>query len=103
MNAKMKDIILGNTALKMVGESGHKTMNTMAKEIGLAPKAFHDLPEFHFYLHNKFRKKQKVSLIKSPDFMLGNKGFFYLPKRKLKKLFKYLVEESKQYVPIEKL
>lgn len=101
MNTKMKDIILGNTALKIVGESGHKTMNTMAQEIGLSSADFHELPEYHFYLHNKFRKNKKVSLLKSPSFMLWKNGFFYLSKRKLKKLFNYLVEESGQYVKVK--
>ena len=102
MDAKMKDIILGNTALKIVWESGHKTMNTMAKEIGLSSSDFQEMPEFHFYLHNKFRKHKKVLLLKSPSFMLGRKGFFYLSNRSLKKLFKYLVEESGQYVKVKK-
>ena len=74
----------------------------MAKEIGIPSDDFHSLKEYHFYLHNKFRKNRKVSLLKSPSFMLGRKGFFYLSKKGLKKLFMYLVEESGQYVKVDK-
>lgn len=69
----MKDIILGNTALKVVGEAGQKTIATMAKEIGKPTSDFYQLPEYHFYLHNKFRKNKKVLLLKAPNFMLGKK------------------------------
>ena len=78
MNTKMKDIILGNTALKVVGESGHKTMGTIGREIGLKTAEFHQLPEYHFFVHNKFRRRKKLYLFQSSSFMLGNKGFFYL-------------------------
>lgn len=104
MSKEMKRVISGNTAFKIAGENEPESLAWMAKQMkGMDATKFEDLPEYSFFVNNKFNKKSGTYMFRVPDFLVDTKPPFYLSKAELKDLILYLVHESGYYKRVEPL
>ncbi len=98
MTADMKRVIAGNTAFKIAGENEPESLAWMAKQMkNMDASKFEKLPEYSFYVNNKFNKKAGTYMFRVPDFLVDVKPPYYMSKADLKELFLYLVHESGYY------
>lgn len=102
MSPEMRRIISSNTAIKVAGENEPDSLEWMAKQMkGLMAKDFEELPQFSFFVSNKFNKKAGTFKFKAPSFLVDQNSPFYLSKEELKEYFLYLVHESGYYKKVE--
>ena len=102
MDANMKRVIIGNSALKIAGDNELDSLKFMCENMGkLTPRDFEKLPKYSFYVYNKVNKKNGVQMVKAPSFLVKQKPPFYLPKEELKELFLWLANESGYYKRID--
>jgi len=99
MNTEMRNIILGNTTIKIVDKNGHATLDAMSKEIDIGLDKLKKIPKYSFYIHNKDSQRPAYQ-INSPDFLVGENSRFYMSDKEKRKLLKYFMEESGYYVRI---
>ncbi|MDD2984749.1 type IV secretory system conjugative DNA transfer family protein, partial [Flavobacterium sp.] len=75
----LKEMVLNNTAVKLVGLNGLPALKSQAVDIGVSFADLQSLPPFHFYLKYDHHPALKI---KSADFMLKNpKRYFALEKQ----------------------
>lgn len=101
MDKEMKDLIMGNTTIKIAGDLEPNGVAEMCKQMpGLSSKAFTKLSRFNFFLYNSQKKEQGVLTLRTPSFLVDQKNpQFYMSDEQLASLMKYFVEESGYYVP----
>lgn len=97
---EMKDTVLGNTNLHIVGENGVGTLSPMAKEIGVSVEKLQKIPQYSFYIK---RRRRDALLFSTPDFLVGSKNKFMLSKDEVKELKRYFIEDSGYYKPIKQV
>ena len=102
MSSQMKRVISGNTAFKIAGDNEPESISFMAKQMkGIDVEKFDELPDYSFFVSNKFNKKSGTFLFRVPDFLVKAKSPFYMSKKDLKEFFLYLVHESGYYKKVE--
>jgi len=96
--ASLKDMVLNNTGVKLMGINGLPALKLQAPEIGVSSKDSQKLEPYHFYL--KYDRHPAL-VVKSPDFLLGRKEkqYFVLPKE-LKSIKEFCVKQSGLYRPV---
>lgn len=92
---KLKETILSNTSVKLVGANSPTTLQHMAKEIGIKTKEFENLKSHAFYLR---AGGSAPRMFKPPTFLLRQKKKYHLKAADRKTLKKYLVQETGHYV-----
>ncbi len=97
--ASLKDMVLNNTAVKLVGLNGLPALKSQAGDIGVSFSALQQLPPYHFYLKIDHHAPLKI---KSPDALLKNAKRYFASAKELKVLKEYLLEESGLYRNIER-
>ena len=50
METQLRNLLLGNTSVKIVGENGHATLNQMAKEISVTVEEFENMKKYCFFV-----------------------------------------------------
>ena len=100
MDADGKITLLGNTALKVVGNAGRASLDIMSREILVPVKTLQKTPKYNFYVYNKDTLKPAFKL-KTPTFLLDTNNHFYLSKSEYKELLHYLVFKSGYYKKID--
>ena len=99
MTKGLRNMILGNTALKFCGDNEIESLEIMGKSMkGLKLKDFDRLKKYHFYSYNKLNKKQGAKMIKVPPNLTKVKPPYYMTKEALKKYFLWLANDSGYYV-----
>lgn len=98
----LKEMVLNNTAVKLVGINGLPALKLQSADIGVAFSELQNLPPFYFYLKYDHHPALKV---KSPDFLLSHhKTYFALPKE-IKSIKEFCLHQSGIYrsseLPIE--
>ncbi|MEL7340984.1 MAG: hypothetical protein AAGM67_10890, partial [Bacteroidota bacterium] len=96
-----KDLIMGNTTMKIVGDLEPGSMAEICRQIPeLTPKKFAALKRYTFFVHNAQRKEQGVLTLRTPSFLIDQSNTqFYMTDRQLAEVLSYLIHESKLYVP----
>ncbi len=100
MDTDTRDTILGNTALKIVGNSGVKSARLMHQETHVPVKVLQKTPKFNFHVYNKDTLKPALR-VKTPTYLLNKESRFYLSDKEFKELLHYMVYESGYYRKIE--
>lgn len=104
MKKELKDIVTGNSAIKVAGDSNVETMRAMASMMGdLEFEDFKKLDKYEFFVYNKFNKKGGVKKYKAPGVLAQKKKKppFYMSKEELKELILYMVHESGYYKKVD--
>lgn len=98
MTKKLSDIISGNTALKIGGESDSPTRGALVKELkGITNKDFEELNKYSFFVYDSNNKESGTRTLDIPDYLVNPMSDFYMDKEALKKYFSWLVYESGYY------
>ncbi len=92
--ASMKDMVLNNTAVKLVGLNGLPALKNQAGDIGVAYHDLQNLPPFYFYMKYDHHPALKI---KSPDFLLRHPKKYFASKDEMKALKEYVIYKSVIY------
>lgn len=103
MTVELKRLIAGNTAIKIAGQNEPESLSWMAKQMKhLEVTQFDDLPEYSFFVNNKFNKRAGTYLFRVPDFLVNTEPPYYMSRAELKEFFLYLVHESGYYRKVDR-
>ena len=100
MDTAMKNLVLSNCAVKMVGENSPNTLKALAPELGVKVEQIQKMGKYHFYTKSRGRK---AFPIKVSSTIAKWSPRFYLERDEEKELKRWLVEDSGYYRPIEKM
>ena len=99
MTKKLSDVISGNTALKVGGESDDHTRSALVKELaGVTKKDFDELKKYSFFVYDSNNKAGGTKTLEVPNYLVDSSNDFYMDKEALKDYFRWLVYESGYYV-----
>lgn len=90
----LKNMVLNNTAVKLVGINGLPALKSQAGDIGVSYTQLQKLPPYHFYLKYDHYPALKI---KSADFMLRSPKRYFATARQIAELKKYILEKSGIY------
>lgn len=90
----LKNMVLNNTAVKLVGINGLPALKSQAGDIGVTFSKLQKLPPFHFYLKYDHHPASKI---KSADFMLKSPKRFFANPQEVVKLKTFVLEKSGIY------
>ena len=90
----LKDMVLNNTAVKLVGLNGLPALKSQAGDIGVSYAQLQHLPPYHFYLKYDHYPALKV---KSPDALLRNSNKYFASEKQKELLTKHCLEKSGLY------
>ncbi len=90
----LKDMVLNNTAVKLVGLNGLPALKSQAADIGVSFADLQSLPPFHFYLKYDHHPALKI---KSADFMLKNPKRYFASDKEVTFLKDFILEKSGLY------
>lgn len=102
MDTDLKNAVLTNTALKIVGQNAHKSYETIAKETGVSITEIQKLDTMNYAFFIKPQKKEHF-FMQSPNFLTKNKRgeyvnpHFYLSTEAKENLIRYFIEKSGYY------
>ena len=94
----LKNMVLNNTAVKLVGINGLPALKSQASDIGVTFSQLQKLPPYHFYLKYDHYPALKI---KSPDFMLKSLKRYFANSKQIAELKKYILEKSGIYRSLE--
>lgn len=98
MSSEIKKIISGNTAIKYMGENEPSSIAWMTSQMkGLRDDANYELPEYSFYMYDKFKKDLGSFILRSPSYLVDTNSRYYMNDRELIKLIYYLARQSGIY------
>lgn len=102
MTPEIKRLIAGNTAIKLMGENEPDSIEWMAKQMkGLNSDSNFDLPKYTFYFYDKYHKDLGSFMLRSSSYLTNKNSEYYLNKKELEDLFKYMVYDSGYYKKVE--
>lgn len=90
----LKDMVINNTAIKLVGINGLTALKSQAGDLGIAFNVLKTLPPFYFYLKQDHYGAIKI---KSPDFLLKSPKKYFLSKKEQVKLKAQVLSQSTLY------
>lgn len=90
----LKDMVINNTAIKLVGINGLTALKSQAGDLGIAFNVLKTLPPFYFYLKQDHYRAIKI---KSPDFLLKSPKKYFLSKKEQVKLKAKVLSQSTLY------
>ncbi len=89
----LKDVIMGNTALKVFARLDSKSKSKMKATIAeLTKEDFENIPKHTFLVHN--HENQKTKSWRVPDMLVRKNKPFFLDKQELKELLDWTIFES---------
>jgi Cdc6-like AAA superfamily ATPase len=90
----LKDMVLNNTAVKLVGLNGLPALKSQASDIGVSFADLQNLPPYHFYLKYDHYPALKI---KSSDFMLKHPKRYFATEKEIAFLKDFVLEKSGLY------
>jgi Helicase HerA, central domain/TraM recognition site of TraD and TraG len=105
MDTNLKNAVLTNTALKIVGQNAHKTYDIISKETGVSISEIQKLDSLEYSFFIKAQKKDAF-IMKAPNFLSKDKKgnyinpHYYLNTEGAKNLIRYFIEKSGYYKPV---
>ncbi|MFN7119907.1 MAG: type IV secretory system conjugative DNA transfer family protein [Saprospiraceae bacterium] len=101
MSTDMEKIVMGNTAIKMMGKNEASSYEAFSKNTGIPTEELQKLEDFTFYVHNRQDKATKRSFqFLSPPFLVDQTSEFYMSAEARKHLLWWFVNESGYYVKV---
>lgn len=98
MSVQMKHAISGNTALKFASENDSYTLEQMCSQMkGLEPSMFSRLPQYSFWVNQKFNKKAGTFICRVPSLLVDTRSKYYMRSVEYAALFKHIVLRSGIY------
>lgn len=94
LSVSLKNMVLNNTAVKLVGINGLPALKSQASDIGVPFGELQRLEPYHFFLKNDHHPALKI---KSPDFMLKNPKRYFGTDKEIDFLKQYMIEKSGLY------
>jgi len=92
--ASLRDMVINNTAVKLVGINGLVALKAQAGDLGVSFNTLKFLPPYYFYLKQDHYSAVKI---KSPDFLLKNSKRYFLSKTEQAKLKTQILFDTKLY------
>ena len=92
--ASLRDMVINNTAVKLVGINGLVALKSQAWDLGVSFNALKFLPPFYFYLKQDHYTAVKI---KSPDFLLKHPKRYFLSKKEQAKLKTQILSDTLLY------
>ena len=93
----LRDMVLNNTAVKLLGINGMPALKAQAGDFGLTYPQLQELRPYEFYLKIDHHTAIKI---KSPDFLLKNPKRYFLLSNEVKSLKEYVLNQSGVYRPV---
>jgi hypothetical protein len=93
-HATIRKTVMVNTSLKAIAQTDYEDRSTFSKELGIKLVDLEDLKPLQFYVKNE--AEQNPFKIKVP--ILAQQ--YFLVEEDKKELLQYLVNHSKQYIPV---
>lgn len=90
----LRDMVLNNTAVKVVGLNGLPALKSQAADIGVSFAELKSLPQYHFYLKYDHYPALKI---KSADFMLKHPKRYFATQKEQKVLKEIVLHQSGLY------
>ena len=100
-DAKIKNGVVANTGIKVASKNDPKSLDLIAKQMGIASKDFNKLKKYAFYVHDSHNDNAGARMIKAPSKYVKIKRPFYMDKKELKKFFLWTIHESGYYTKVE--
>ncbi len=97
LSSSMKEAILTNTAVKIVGQSGGGMIRTMSDETGLPQAHLRALPPYHFVLKSP---SHEAIVFKVPSLLVGDRHSYTLD-AKSRQALHTIISHSSVYREIE--
>ncbi|WP_083582338.1 TraM recognition domain-containing protein [Chryseobacterium limigenitum] len=94
----LKDLILNNTGVKIVGSNGFPALKAHANDLGIAYAGLQYLPPYHFFVKNSHYPAKQI---KVPDYLLKSPKRYFMNVGQLKELKKKMISESGLYRDID--
>lgn len=91
----LRDMVLNNTAVKLVGINGLPALKSQAADIGVSYSELQNLPPYHFYLKYDHHPALKI---KSPDFLLRNPKLYFALPNEQKSIKEFCINQSGIYI-----
>jgi len=102
LSSEIRDLIAGNTAIKFCGDNEPNSIEYMMKQMkGLKNDSNFDLPKHTFYFYDKYHKDLGSFMLRSSSYLIDKNSAYYLNKKELENLFKYMAYDSGYYKKIE--
>ncbi|MDI1256727.1 MAG: type IV secretion system DNA-binding domain-containing protein [Flavobacterium sp.] len=92
--SSLKDMVLNNTAVKLVGINGLPALKSQAPDIGVSYSDLQNLPPYHFYLKYDHHPAIKI---KSPDFLLKYPNLYFALPKEVKSIKEFCLLKSGIY------
>lgn len=92
--ASLRDMVINNTAIKLVGINGLTALKSQAGDLGVPFNVLKTLPPFYFYLKQDHYGARRI---KSPDFLLKNPKRYFLSKQEQAKLKAQILTQNNLY------
>lgn len=105
MDTDLKNAVLTNTALKIVGQNAFKTYDVIAKETGVPISEIQKLDKLEYNFFIKAQKKDPF-IMQAPNFLAKNKKgdyinpHYYLTTEGAENLIRHFIEKSGYYKPV---
>jgi len=98
MNEEMKDLILGNTTIKIAGKNEKKSIDGIGEEMGgLERSNFDRLPKYNFYVYDRDNHDAGIDAFHTSSKLVDIKPPIYMNKAELKEFLLWTVHESGFY------
>lgn len=94
----LKDMVLNNTAIKLVGINGLPALKTQAGDLGVSYAAMQTLNPFEFYLKYDHYKAKKIQ---SPNFLIQKRSWYYMSHQQMMALKQKVLLENSVYKSIK--
>jgi hypothetical protein len=96
----LKDMVLNNTAIKLVGINGLPALKAQAGDLGVSYQALQYLQPFEFYLKYDHYKAIKI---KSPNFLIPFKSRYCMSHKQMMALKQKILLETTVYKSIKRV
>lgn len=93
----LKDMVLNNTAIKLVGINGLPALKSQAGDLGVSYYALQQLQPFEFYLKYDHYKAIKIL---SPNFLIQSQSKYYMTHKQVMALKQKVILENRLYKSI---
>lgn len=92
--ASLRDMVINNTAIKLVGINGLTALKSQAGDLGVPFTILKTLPPFYFYLKQDHYVARRI---KSPDFLLKHPKRYFSSKQEQAKLKAQILSQNNLY------
>jgi len=97
MSSEMKDLVISNTSVKIVGSNGATSLKVLSPEIDISLDELKQLKEYHFYIKSG---SKPAFMVRTPSFLVSQRSKFYLNAKDKQILKDYQLNRTGYYKPL---